>query len=97
MKFRKHIVTALFIISILLSVLPIHAVNLKTFLPSDLYKKVIWGERISIISYDILAFIIIADDLFRERADYLKKNKYIPLILLTIAFIFATLIVLPKL
>lgn len=96
MKFRKHIITVLFCISLLLSILPMNPVDLKIFLPIDVYKKVIWGERISMVSYEILVLIIIADVWLREKAEYFEK-KNIQLIILILFFICLTVLTFPKL
>ena len=75
MIIKKYIFIVLIIISIILSCQIVPIADLKSLLPTDIYLKYIWSERISMLAYNILLLVIIAQDIFREQAKYSTPKK----------------------
>ncbi len=73
----------------------IHPHALKYYLPLEEYEKTIWMATLSYIGHDMIFFILLADDLFKGRGEFLKRNKYIPFILYILICIILTVTTLP--
>lgn len=72
---KKHIITILMIISLLLSVIGPSVIELKPFLPVERYEEVVWGHGLSIIAYNILFFILLYEDIFSKEKEYSKMQR----------------------